>query len=469
MGALMALSTGEGYTEDFEGDLYGNTFFLQHRGPEYGGLATRDGKGGLRVEVYKGSFRHNFERSLDGFCGPIGIGHLSALDPEPVIIGTNYSSTFPEMAICFVGRINEKETREKLKKESIVLQESDRAVSLIGMLIASSGWENKKTVEENFFKGIKRVNEETEGSFAIAILTQEQIFIACSPDGRQTVTLGKKKGAIVAASESTGFYNQGFKIIRDLEAGEVIMLKNGGEKRIGILPLIGKKYAGPCIFKIVYTAEPPAIIHGKLVADVRYNLGIRLAKRDFEKGFTPDMVAPVCGSGVSGSLGYFNYFVTMANQGKIEKIPVFDMPVTKYSHARRSFTPADPKRREEEARKKQIPVQSVRYKGLTVTVIDDSIVTGLQSKSDLIPKFLSCGFKEIHLRITYPQIVSVCHFGKAKKNKGDLASLDGKRVRTEEEIAEMLGANSCRFNKIEDLEWAVGMPIGQFCCDCAKL
>lgn len=468
MGALMALSVGESYADDFEGDLYRNTFFLQHRGPEYGGLATRDGKGGLKVEVCKGSFRHNFEYGTGNFRGPVGIGHLSALDPEPVIIGTNYSSTFPEMAICFVGRINEKETREKLKEKGVVLRENDHAVCLIGMLIASSGWEKEKTVEENFLKGIERVNEETEGSFALAILTQEQIFIACSPDGRQTVILGEKEGAIVATSESTGFRNQGFKIKRDMEAGEVITLKDGKEKRIGMLPLKGRRYAGPCVFKLVYTAEPPAIIHGKLAADVRYNLGIRLAERDAKGGFIPDIVAPVCGSGLPGSLGYFNYFVTMANQKKIGTIPHFEMPVIKYSHSRRSFTPADPKRRQEEAHKKQIPVQSARYRGLTVVVVDDSIVTGLQSKSDLIPKFLSCGFREIHLRITYPQIVSVCHFGKAKK-KEDLASLDGERIRTEEKIAEMLGANSCVFNRIEDLEWAVGMPIGQFCCDCTKL
>lgn len=472
MGALMALSVKESYNGDFIADLYGLTFYLQHRGPEYGGLATRNNRGGLEVKVCKGSFRHNFEREeMKNFHGPAGIGHLSALHPEPVIIGTNLSSAFPEMAVCFVGRINEEEIRKKLKEAGMIIKEDDHAASLIGMLIASSGWEEEKTTEENFIKGIKRVNEETTGSFAIAILTHEQIFIACSPDGRQTVIIGKKKNesAVAATSESTGFYNQEFEIKRDMEPGEVISLKNGEEKRIGILPLEKRKYTGPCVFKWVYTAEPAAIIHGILAADVRFRLGMKLAERDFENGFTPDIVAPVFGSGLGGAIGYNHYFVLMANQGKIEAIPSFDMPVTKYSHARRSFTPADPEKRKEEARRKQIPVISTRFHGLKVAVIDDSIVTGLQTKSDLIPKYKACGFGEIHLRITYPQIVSVCCYGKAKKTKDELASINGNGTRTEEEIAKILGANSCVFNKIDDLEWAVGLPIGQFCADCVKL
>ncbi|MDD4761706.1 MAG: hypothetical protein PHZ25_01650 [Candidatus Pacebacteria bacterium] len=470
MGALMALSVGESYAEDFVKDLYWSTFYLQHRGPEFAGLATRDRKGSLKVEVCKGSFRYNFEGKLKDFYGPIGIGHISALNPEPVHIGTTFSSTFPEAMIGYVGSIeNEKELRKKLKEEGIIFKEKDCTADLLGMLIASSGWEKEKTTEENFLKGLQRVNQETKGSFAIAILTHEQIFIACSPDGRQTIVLGEKKGAIIAASESTGFYNQGFKIKRDLEAGEVIMLRDGEEKRIGILPLAKRKFAGPCVFKLVYTAGPSAIIYGKLAADVRFNLGICLAKRDVDAGFIPDRVAPVSGSGLYGSFGYLNYFLLMANQGKINKIPFFDQPVVKYSHSQRSFTPADPEKRKEEAHKKQIPIQSSRYHGLIVVAVDDSIVTGLQSSSDLVPKFFACGFKEVHFRITYPQIVSICCYGKANKDKKKLAALSGERVRTEEEMAEILGVNSCHFNKINDLAWAVGLPIGQFCCDCAKL
>lgn len=479
MSGIIALSIdenvyGSGKTKEvvnteFASDLFWTTFYHQHLGPEYGGLATLSEKKDelILLRTHRGLFRPQFQDDLNGFMAPLGIGHISAGLREPYLV---LESSFPPFAICFSGNIiNREELIVSLKSEGHILERKDDVV-LISNLLAKAGWDNKKTDDENFAEGIRHMIKQLKGSCALAILTKKKIYAVRGPDGHEPLILAKKKGAVVVVSESCSLYNQGFKFERELDPGEIISLKNGLAEKIGIIT-INNEPAQICTFKWVYTSFPPTTLLGLTAAEIRRRLGACLACRDIESGFIPYVVIPVPDSGKYHAIGYINEFIRQANEGIIRKIPFIDESLAKYSYAGRSYTPADENARNVEAQKKLIPIIEERYKGKVVVVVDDSIVRGTQTRNDLVPKLTDIGFAEIHLRISNPKLVSTCEWGKSNKRKKNLAAVKENLIdiRTDEEIAEMLGVKSCRFNTVNDLVQVFGTSSESLCADCSKL
>ena len=315
------------------------------------------------------------------------------------------------------------------------------------------------------------MTERMEGSYALAILTKEKIFVARGCDGHETLAIGTKQGAVAVCSESNSFYNQGFKMSRDIEAGEMVVLNKGNLESLGIIKTKKKIRHQPCSFKWVYTSFPTSVHFGISAAEVRRKLGARSAVRDIKEGFIPDIVAPVPDSGRFHAIGYIQEFIRQMNEGKIKKIPFYDEVLLKYTYASRSYTPADPRIRDIEAVKKIIPNTDNNYKGKVIVIVDDSIVRGTQSRNDLIPKIRAIGVSEIHFRVANSKLVSTCLWGKSNKKKKELGaySVEKGRIRTDEEMAEMLGIDSCKFNLSEDLAKAIGIPMEDLCTDCSQL
>ncbi|OIO39365.1 MAG: hypothetical protein AUJ71_00835 [Candidatus Omnitrophica bacterium CG1_02_49_16] len=469
MGAFIAQSVNPKiFTGDLVSDEFWGAFYLQHRGTDFCGLAMLDKNGRILVKTHAGWFRPAFQGDLEGFCGPLGIGHISARDPEPTLM----QSTFPPFALCFVGSINNREQiKQTLLEEGQVFTQICHDASLLTRLIAKVVWDKTQTEEENFARGINCLSQAVEGAFAIAILTESQIFIVRGLDGHQMIVTGKKDGAVVAASESCGFYNLGFKIDRELEPGEIVSLQNGQCRSIGkihseiIIP------SHPCSFKWAYTANAASIIFNRGVKKARLELGARLARRDITNGFYPDVIMPIKDSGGYAAIGYLNEFIRQAKAGRIDAkyLPIYDEGLLRFIYAGRSYTPSDEQIREIEARIKQIPIPDPDYDNLSVVIVDDSIVTGNQFRRDLVPKVRACRFSKVHARISFPPLVSICPWGRANKRKKSLAAIkeDGS-VRTEKEMAEFLGLESCRYNTLQDVEEVIGLSCN-LCLDCARL
>ena len=100
----------------------------------------------------------------------------------------------------------------------------------------------------------------------------------------------------------------------------------------------------------------------------------------------------------------------------------------KYPYAGRSYPRANQAARDLEAHIKQL-AGGEKYPGKTVAVCDDSIRRGTQTEKNLVPKLKSLDVKEIHLRISNPDSLTYCPWGKTIK-KGDKVMNDvesGKR------------------------------------------
>jgi amidophosphoribosyltransferase len=210
---------------------------------------------------------------------------------------------------------------------------------------------------------------------------------------------------------------------------------------------------------------------------MRYNCGKALAKRDNVK---PDIVAGIPDSGTAHAIGYSN----------ASGIP-FSRPFIKYTPTwPRSFMPTIQSKRDLIAKMKLLPVHDL-IKGKSLLLIDDSIVRGTQLRETT--EFLyQNGAKEVHIRPACPPLVFGCKYLNFSRSKSEMdlitrrviARLEGtenpsKEVLKEytnpdsekyetmlEEIRKELNFTTLRFNRLDDMLEAVGIPAENLCTYC---
>jgi amidophosphoribosyltransferase len=445
MPGLFALSVNsQQYKSDFLEDLFIGTFYHQHLGEAYGGLSTfSDGQ--FRIRTHRGLFRATFGRDLEGLSGTEGIGYCGSVR-EPYFS----ESGLGRLSACHSGNVrNLAELMERFKDLGHVFTRGDD-IEIVTKLIAQGS---------NLVDGIQKLDKELDGAFSLLILTEEGIYAVRCATGRWPLVIGEKQGAVVVASECGGFANLGFRRVRDLEPGEIVLLKNGGWETKGRIS--GGKVQ-VCSFYWVYTGFPTNVFEGVPDSLVRKRLGAALARRDIENGFIPDVVIPVPDSGRFHAIGYQQEFCRQMMAGKVRNVPVYDELLVKYPYAGRSFIPQDQKQRDREARVKLL-ASGEDCSGKVVAVCDDSIVRGTQAQTDLVPKLRQTGVREIHFRISNPELRSYCPWGKTTR-KGELLA---DRVLAIADRVKYLGVDGLKYNTIQELSEAIGRPLESLCVDCA--
>lgn len=450
MAGLFALSVDPSvYKGKFLEDLFLGTFYNQHLGADYCGLSTKNGKE-ILVQTHRGMVRPSFEGKLDYFSGIAteGIGYCGQ-DREPLRI----DSRFGQWSVCFSGNlINKAELIEELMRLGHSFERRGEEIADIEVIekLISQG--------NGIFNGIDKMTRKIRGAYSLLVLTKNGICAAREPQGHWPLVIGEKEGAVAIASESGGFSNLGFKLCRDLKPGEIILLKNGKWETKEIIPSEGVQY---CSFCWVYTNFPSAVFEGVPSSLVRKRLGAALARQDIVNGFIPDYVTVVPDSGRFHGIGYYQEFCRHMMAERIGKIPLYDEILLKYPHAGRSFTPREEKARRQEAFVK-ILSSGEDFSGKIVVVCDDSQVRGTQTQENLVPKLKKLGFKEIHFRFSNPELLSYCPWGKTTR-KGELLAVKLPKI---EERINFLGVSSIKFNTIEDLVQAIGLPREKLCVDC---
>lgn len=445
MSGLFGLSIDPGvYRGNFSDDLFWGTFYQQHSGEEYAGLSIYNGSE-IEIRTHRGLFRPTFSKDMNGLDGTEGIGYCGQ-DREPFLVDARI-----KFSICFSGNlINHQELLERFKSSGIMTRSDD--VEILAKLIVQ---------KDGIIDGIKKMADEINGAYSLLILTKDGIYVARSPNGHWPLVIGEKEGAVVVASESGGFSNIGFKLIRDLTPGEIILIKNGKWEQKGI---ISSDRTQICSFLWVYTSFPNGVFEGIPASLVRKRLGAALARRDIKKGFIPDIVAPVPDSGRFHAIGYFQEFCRQMNEGKVKRVPLYDELLLKFPYAGRSYMPQLEEARSREAHIKLLS-SGEDCTGMIVVVCDDSIVRGNQTQTNLVPKLRAVGIKEIHFRISNPELLSHCPWGKTTKKGETLAS----RMPDKLERIGFLAVESLEYNTIEDLVEAIGLPRENLCVDCDKL
>ena len=448
-------------------DLFYGTDYNSHLGTRRGGMATFCKEKGFVRSIHNlesSYFRTKFEPTLDRFEGATsGIGVISDTDAQPLIMNSHLG----KFAICTVAKILNKDelTNEMLEKNMHFAEMSSGSTNpteLVALLIIQG---------KTFKEGIENVYRHIKGSCTMLLLTDHGIICARDSWGRTPIIIGKKDGAYAVSSESTSFPNLDFDTVYNVGPGEIVKLTADGMEQIRK----PNKKMQVCSFLWVYYGFPTSTYEGKNVEQARFDNGFNMAKTD---PVEVDCCSGIPDSGTGMAMGYA--------AGK--NVP-YQRCIAKYTPTwPRSFTPSNQSMRSLVAKMKLIPNKAM-LQGKKVLFCDDSIVRGTQLRDNVKVLFDQAGLKECHMRIACPPLVYGCPFinftssksdmelitrrmiqkfeGDPNKNLDKYATTDSPEYkRMVDEIAKELGLTTLKFNTIEQLIEAIGLPKCQVCTHC---
>ncbi|MDY4020127.1 MAG: amidophosphoribosyltransferase [Prevotella sp.] len=451
--------------KDCVNDLFYGTDYNSHLGTKRAGLVTYDEERGFSRSIHsleRDYFRSRFEKELDNFSGNAGIGVISDTDPQPILINSHLG----RYAVVTVAKVNNaREIAQELLDMRMHLSEMSanniNQTELIALLINTG---------DTFEDGINNVYKKVKGSCSMLILTEDGIIAARDALGRTPIVIGQREGAYAATSETTALPNLGFKPVKDVAPGEIVRIRANG------LEVLKKPFSKCqiCSFLWVYYGFPASDFEGINTEYVRECNGKAMGEED---DTVADCVCGIPDSGIGTALGY----------AEGHRIP-YKRSVLKYTPTwPRSFTPGNQSRRSLVAKMKLIPNRAL-LEGQRVVMCDDSIVRGTQLR-DNVREFFEYGAKEVHARISCPPLIYSCPFVGFTASKGDMELITRQVIndfegdanknidkysttnapeykRMVDEIGRRLGLSSLKFNKIETLIKAIGLPKERVCTHC---
>ncbi len=444
--------------------LFYGTDYLSHLGTKRGGMATV-APDGFHRSIHKlesAYFRSKFEGDLEELSGSSGIGVISDTDSQPVMIHSHLG----QFAVVTVGRIaNLEELADQAFKQNIHFAETSQGdinpSELVAILISQ---------KQSFKDGILHARSRIKGSCSMLILTRNGIYAARDRLGRTPVVIGKSHDAFAASSESSAFFNLGFEIDYNLGPDEIVFMTAEG---IETVHPAGERMQ-ICAFLWVYYGYPPSTYEGINTEKVRYNCGAALARRET---VTADLVGGIPDSGIGHAIGFANH----------SKIP-YQRPYVKYTPTwPRSFMPQNQSVRNLVAKMKLIPIREVIC-NKRIIFCDDSVVRGTQLQ-DNTKILYAYGAREVHMRIACPCLIHPCeflNFSTSRSNMdlaarkaiydiegttdGDLAAYasNGSEPYNAmiEKLTSRLNLSSIRFQTLDDLVAAIGLPKEKLCTHC---
>ena len=453
--------------QDCVADLFYGTDYNSHLGTRRGGMATynADEHSFTRSihNLESSYFRTKFEPLLGRFAGSrSGIGIISDTDAQPLVINSHLG----RFAIVTVAKINNIDAlAQQLLDQHMHFAElssgKTNQTELVALLLIQG---------KTFVEGIENVFRHIDGSCSMLLLTEDGIIAARDDWGRTPIVIGRKEGAYAATTESTAFPNLDYTIDRFLGPGEVVRLRADGIEQLRA----PQDHQQICSFLWVYYGFPTSTYEGRNVEEMRFDNGQMMAAEDDTE---IDCVCGIPDSGVGMALGY------AAGLGK-----PYQRAISKYTPTwPRSFTPANQEMRQLVAKMKLIPNRDL-LSGKRVLFCDDSIVRGTQLR-DNVSVLFDDGVKEVHMRIACPPLIYGCPYigftnsksdmelitrriigeleGDPNKNLERYATTDSPEYsRLVEIIRERLGLTTLRFNKLETLVKAIGLPKCKLCTHC---
>ncbi len=443
--------------------LFYATDYHSHLGTEFGGLAVLGTDFVRQIHrISQSQFKSKFSEDFPQMKGNKGIGVISANDEQPIYL----ASKFGPFCIVTNGLIeNSQALAAKLLKEGVSFTEMrDHTVNmteLVAKLIIRG---------QNIVDGIERMFDQIQGSCSLLLLTREGIYAARDRYGYTPLVIGKRGDDYAITSETCAFPNNQFKTIQHLAPGEIKLINENGVAAKSV----HAKTSQVCTFLWIYTGFPASHYEGINVETVREKCGRAMARKD--KDIQVDVVSGVPDSGVAHAIGY-----------AMESEKPYRRPLVKYTPGYgRSYTPPSQETRDLVATMKLIPIKEI-IEGNRIVVCEDSIVRGTQLKNFTINKLWENGAKEIHVRPACPPLMYPCPFNLSTRSIHELAArkairaLEGcdlediseyldptteKHKKMIEWIRKDLDVTTLRYQTIDDMVDAIGLPEEKLCTYC---
>lgn len=405
---------------------YYGLYALQHRGQESAGISVwKDNeivsqKGlGIVADIFT-------QDALEKMEGNAAIGHVrystcggnSINNCQPI----ECSCKLGPLALAHNGNLTNSDTIKELLVDAGATFNCTSDTEVIVKMIA-------RKAGAGYEKAIRHTISAIKGAYALTILVDKKLIGVRDPYGIRPLCLGEtSEGDYVLASESCAIDAIGGTLIRDIEAGEMVIIDETGVKSIRYTD---NRMFCPCSFEYIYFARPDTVMDGIDVYKARVQAGKFLAKK---KKIDVDIVIGVPDSGIPAAIGYAE-----------ESGTPYAMGLIKNKYIGRTFIQPEQSMRERAVTVKLNPLRSV-LDGKKVLIVDDSLVRGTTSKI-LIELVRKAGAKEVHFCSASPPVTHSCYFGIDTADRGELIAA---RM-TVEEIQKEINADSLDYLSLENM------------------
>ena len=429
-----------------EGDASRIAFFglfaLQHRGQESAGIAASDGVS-INVRTDMGLITQIFrEEELSALSGTMAIGHTrysttgssKASNAQPFWV----EGVHGELVLGHNGNVvNVAQLQRELMDQWGCKFTSTTDSEVMAYLLANApgqSWEER----------ISHCMRALQGAFSAVVLTHDTLIGMRDPLGVRPLCLGQLNGGWVMASETCALDHLGATFVRELGAGEAVLINKDGLRSF-IWPGVGESRA-LCVFELIYFARPDSVLDGNLVYTARKAMGAQLAR---EHPVEADVVIGIPDSATAAAVGF----------SQESGIPYSD-GLVKNRYVGRTFIEPDQRLRDLGVRLKFNPLPDV-ISGKRVVVVDDSIVRGTTTPH-VVGLVRRAGAQEVHMRVCAPPIRHPCHLGVDMATKRELIAAN----KSEEEVRQFIDADSLGYLSVRGLLKVVGGSGGGFCDAC---
>jgi amidophosphoribosyltransferase len=387
---------------------------LQNRGQLAAGMATYNPDRDKLVDTYKEigtvieAFRLNdptkYNAIMEEYAGRAAIGHTRYATCGATSRG--YAQPFMHrhgrkwkcFAFAFNGQLsNFPELREQLLKNHDYHLTRDNDTEVIMHYIAH---EVRGDERPNLVDVFSRLAAKFDGAYNLVFLNaMGDMVVLRDPLGLRPMCYAQDGPVFGAASESVALQNLGFRTIKSLAPGELILIQNG---ELSIHRFAESRRTAHCFFEWVYFANVSSTLDERSVYLSRARLGQELAKQEKALGRVPldpeeTVVVPVPDTGKAAADAMAFALGIPSVEGLIRN-----------RYIGRTFI--EGANRADKVRLKFTPLREV-LSGKRVLLVEDSIVRSTTLKSLLHHLREQGGAKEVHVRVACPPILAPCFYG----------------------------------------------------------
>jgi amidophosphoribosyltransferase len=429
--------------------LYDGLTVLQHRGQDAAGIVTSDGRK-LYLRRENGLVKDVFlERHMSMLQGNMGVGHVryptagssSAAEAQPFYVNSPYGISLAHNGNLTNAHVLKKELYRQDRRQ--INTDSDSEILLNVFAQELSRQNALHVTPEDIFAAVSGVHRRCKGAYAVvAMLTRDGMVGFRDPNGIRPLVYGVREHEhgkeYMLASESVALDVQGYRLVRDIEPGEAIFITPEGNvftRQCADNP----KYS-TCIFEYVYFARPDSIIDNVFVHKARMRMGRKMAERVMREWpeHDIDVVIPIPDTSRTSSLEMAYTLGVPYREGFI-----------KNRYIGRTFIMPGQAKRKKSVRQKLNPL-ALEFKGKNVMLVDDSIVRGTTSE-EIVQMARDAGANKVYFATASPEIRFPNIYGIDMPAAKELIA----HGRTEEEVAEAIGADRLFYLSLEDLIAAV--------------
>ena len=299
---------------------------------------------------------------------------------------------------------------------------------------------------DTIFGAMEQVMSKCKGGYAGLYLINGVGLVGFrDPHGIRPIVFGTREredGSLdyAMASESVAIDTLGFKLDRDIAAGEAIFIDLKGNCHARQCHTIPGVSLSPCIFEYVYFARPDSIMDGVSVYESRLLMGEKLAQKIMKNhpDHDIDVVIPIPDTSRTSALQAAYILGRPFREGFI-----------KNRYIARTFIMPGQETRKKSVRLKLNTIKS-EFAGRNVLLVDDSIVRGTTAR-EIVEMARDAGAKNVYFASAAPAIRYPNIYGIDIPTRNELVAYE----RDEKDIAAHIGCDWIEYQDCKDLEDAV--------------